>query len=296
MVSPAEDIILRFGIAEGRNPQANSVAEALAAFVEVLQSAAEVVDPETRLSVELVGVEPGSQMFKLALRKVHEFGEQVEAGADQYPLYKKAAIALGGLIGGTMVVNAVTPDPRIPEDQMVVFQEMNQNVAASVQLQRDSARFWGINHDDPAIEHVDVLNGFDRSPIYQVPRVEFADRSGLWTGDSDEIATTTEPRTATWDVILVKPVLVPERRRWTFAREGLEFSALMTDKAVLQAIHERTLPIQLAEGFPMKIEVQYRERFEGNAWLPVPGSHRVKRVIAPRPEVGSGPLFAAGPP
>lgn len=295
VVSPAEDIILKFEIVKGRRPKAQSVAEALAAFVEVLQSAAEAIEPGSTLTVELVGVEPGSQMFKLALNKLHAFGQQVADGADDYPLYKKAAIALGSLIGGTLVVNAVTPDPRIPQDQMAVFIETNANMAESVQLQRDAAKFWGINQDEPAFERVDVLNGFDRSPIYQIPRGEFADRSGLWAGDV-ELSSTTEPRTATWDVILVKPVLVPERRRWTFARDGLEFSALMTDESVLQAIHDSTLPLQLAEGVPMKVEVQYRERFVGNAWFPVPGSHRVKRVISPRPKVNSGPLFATSAP
>lgn len=299
--SGQEDIILRFEIAPGKSPEADSVAQAISAFVEVLRTAAGVIEPESGLSVELVGVEPGSQMFKLALRKVHGAAEQIAAGAADYPLYKKAAIALGSLIGGTVIVvsitNAMTPDPRIPPDQMAVFEQMNQRMAESVELQRQSARFWGIMQDEPAFDQVDVLNGFDRSPVYQVPRSEFAERSGLWSGDGqDEISATVERRTATWDVILVKPVLVPEQRRWTFAREGLEFSALMADKTVLQAIHDRTLPLQLAEGVAMKIEVQYRERYDGKAWLPVPGSHKVRRVLSPRPPVSSSPLFAPSKP
>ena len=291
------DLILRFEIVQGTSPEADSVAQAIAAFVEVLRSAAGVVEPESALSVELVGVEAGSQVFKLGLRRLHDAARRVADGAEDYPLYKKAAIALGGLIGSTIVIvgitNLMTPDPRIPDDQMAVFEQMNRNMAESLELQRDSARFWGIMQDEPAFDRVDVLNGFDRSTVYQVPRSEFAARSGLWTGDAQEEAPSIEKRTATWDVILVKPVLVPEERRWTFAREGLEFSALMTDKAVLQAIHDRTLPLQLAEGVTMKIEIQYRERFDGKVWLPMPGSHRVKRVLAPRPPVGSGPLFSA---
>jgi hypothetical protein len=49
----------------------------------------------------------------------------------------------------------------------------------------------------------------------------------------------------------------------------------------------------MAEGIPMKIEIQYRERFDGKVWLPVPGSHRVKRVLSPLPNLASGPLFSA---
>jgi hypothetical protein len=289
-----EDLILKFEIAPGRSPEAESVAQAIAAFVDVLRAAANVVDPDSSLSVELVGVEPGSQMFKLALRNA---AERVRAGADRFPLFKRAAITLGPLIGTTLltvtITNLITPDPRIPADQMAVFDEMSRNMAASVELQRQSARFWGITQDEPAFNGVDVLSGHDRTLVYQVPRSEFAERSGIWSGDAAEVTALVERRTATWDVILVKPVLVPEQRRWTFARDGLEFSALMTDKSVLQAIHDRTLPLQIAEGVTMKIEVQYRERFDGKAWLPVPGSHRVKRVISPRAEPSLAGLFSA---
>lgn len=291
------DIILKFEIAPGKNPEAESVADALDAWVDVLRAAAGVIAPGESLSVELVGVEPGSQVFKLALRKMEDAAQSVKRGAEEFPLVSKAAMTLGGLIGGTMmmvsITNAMTPDPRIPADQMAVFEEMNRNLAESVDLQRESARFWGIMQDEPAFEQLDVLRGFDRQPVYQVPRGEFAERSGLWSGDDTDVTATVETRRATWDVILVKPALVPEERRWTFAREGLEFSALMTDKAILQAIHDKTLPIQVAEGIAMKIEVQYRERLDGKAWLPVPGSHRVKRVLSPLPPQDSGPLFPA---
>lgn len=293
VVEASADLILKFEIVQGQSPEADSVAQAIAAFVDVLRSATAIVDPDSTLSVELVGVEPGSQMFKLALRDV---AKRIKSGAGKFPLFKRWAITLGPLIGSTVLVvtvdNLITPDPRIPDDQMVVFEEMNRNMAESVQLQRDSARFWGIMQDEPAFGGLFVLNPLDRSPVYEVPRGEFAERSGIWTGDSEVVATV-ERRIATWDVILVKPVLVPEQRRWTFARDGLEFSALMTDKTVLQAIHDRTLPLQLAEGVQMKIEVQYRERWDGKVWIPVSGSHRVKRVISPRAEPALVGLFAA---
>lgn len=294
------DLILKFEIAPDKNPEAESVADALDAWVDVLRAAAAVVAPGEGLSVELVGVEPGSHIFKLALRKLEDAAQRVKAGADEFPLVSKAAMTLGGLIGGTMIMvsitNSMTPDPRIPDDQMAVFEEMNRNLAESVELQRESARFWGIMQDEPAFDRLDVLRGYDRAPVYQIPRSEFAERSGIWSGDSELDTPTVETRRATWDVILVKPTLVPEERRWTFAREGLEFSALMTDKAILQAIHDKTLPIQMAEGIAMKIEVQYRERFDGKAWLPVSGSHRVRRVLHPVPgslPPESTPLFAA---
>jgi hypothetical protein len=129
--------------------------------------------------------------------------------------------------------------------------------------------------------------------MYSIPKAEFAERSGLWSGDSDEAPTpATETRTATWDVILIKPVLVPEPRRWGFARDGIEFSALMSDKSFLDAIHNNTLPVRMAEGIRMKLEVKYREHFDGEAWIPVPYSHKVSRVLDPLPPISPTPLFA----
>ncbi|WP_390479171.1 hypothetical protein, partial [Altererythrobacter sp. MTPC7] len=123
-------------------------------------------------------------------------------------------------------------------------------------------------------------------------------RHGLWTGDApEEERSVTETRTATWDVILLRPVLVPEPRRWGFMRDGNEFSALMTDREFLQAIHDKTLPVRMAEGIRMKLEVKYREEFDGNAWIPVKSSHRISRVLDPLPPLGPTPLFPnADPP
>ena len=292
------DLILKFEIAPNRSPEAQSVAEAINAYVDVLRAAASVVEPGSSLSVELVGVEPGSQLFRLALRKLEDAAERVKKGGEEYPLVSKTALALAALIGstviGTAITHELTPDPRIPPDQMAVFEKMENEMAQSLELQRESARFWGVMQDEPAFDRLDVLRGADREPFYQIPRGEFAERSGMWSGDAEEQSTQVETRRTTWDVILVKPVLVPEPRRWTFARDGLEFSALMTDKSILQAIHDKTLPIQMAEGISMKVEVQYRERFDGKAWLPVPGSHRIRRVLHPLPYLApdSAPLFS----
>lgn len=67
----------------------------------------------------------------------------------------------------------------------------------------------------------------------------------------------------------------------------------MEDQNVLDAIHNQTLPLKLAEGIAMKVEVHYREQYDGENWLPVSGSHKVKRVLSPMlssPEMP--PLFS----
>lgn len=293
------DLILKFQIVEGRSPNAEVAAEALAAFVDMLHAAAAAVDPDAKVRVELVDVEKGSQAFKFALRKVEDFGNDLLSGMSEFPLIKSAAITLGGLIGSTVLIvgvtNVITPDPRIPDDQMQVFEETRDLLKESTDLQREQMRFYSVLQDEPAYGGIEVLND-DYAHIYSVPRSEFAARSGVWSDEVAQFKPEYEPRTATWDAVLIKPVLVPLPRRWRFAREGLEFSALMQDPAVLQAIHDRTLPLQVAEGVMMKMQVDYREVYNGKVWIPVPGSYKVKRVLHPLPPVAPGPLFATGVP
>lgn len=290
------DIILKLEIVDGRTPDAENVANALLAWIDLLKTAGAIIDPEAELLVGLTGVEHGSNIFKLSMTRLETFAGQMKDGASEYPLVSKAAIGLAGMIGasviGVAVAGILEPDPRIPDDQMAVFEEQRELLRESVELQRQQNRFFGILHDEPAIESIDVLRP-DRTKYYSIPREDFAARSGLWTGGPESAVDQqgSEARTVLWDVILIRPVLIDAQRRWVFVRDGLEFSARMADKAFLQAISAKTLPIPLAEGIRMRIEVKYRETYDGSVWLPVKGSHRVTRVLEPLPPASPSPLF-----
>lgn len=293
------DLILKFQITPGRSPDAQNATEALAAWIDLLRTAAEVVEPGAPVRIVLVGVEEGSQVFKFGLERIQTFLSDMKEGMQEYPDISKALITLGGLITSTALVvaveNALTPDPRIPADQMAVFEEHRDLMRESVNLQKQQMRFYGILQDEPAYERIDVLLP-DRTVSYSIPRAEFSARSGLWDEDAAPVKLKPETRTATWDVTLIKPVLMPLPRRWRFAKDGLEFSAEMQDANILQAIHNKTLPIQIAEGVTMKVEVTYREIYTGTVWVPVSGSYKVKRVLHPLPPLSAGPLFAADRP
>lgn len=293
------DLILKFELVPGRSPDADNATLALSAWVDLLRATVAALEPDTEVRIELVGVEKGSQTFLFGMRKIGQFGADVLDGMSEFPLVKKAVIALGGLITSTTIVvgvtNALTPDPRIPDDQMVVFEETRDLLKQSVELQQEQMRFFGALQNEPAYDRIDVLND-ERALVYSVPRDQFAARSGLWLDEAEPFKPIVEFRKATWDVVLIKPVLIPEPRRWRFAREGLEFSALMQDPEVLEAIHNRTLPVQVAEGVMMKVEVNYKELYDGKVWIPVAGSHKIKRVLHPLSPVSLGPLFSPDAP
>lgn len=242
-----------------------------------------------------------SHLFEIrfGFERVETFLHDLKEGMQEFPLFSNALITLGGLIGSTVLVvgvtNAITPDPRIPDDQMAVFEETRDLMKESVELQKQNMRFYGVLQSEPAYERIDVLRP-DRTLAYSIPRSEFAARSGLWHEEVEQFTSKPETRLATWDVTLIKPVLVPVARRWRFAREGLEFSAEMQDPNILQAIHDKTLPMQIAEGITMKIEITYREIYTGTVWVPVAGSYKVKRVLHPLPPLSTGPLFATNRP
>lgn len=294
MIEP--DVTIRFEVRSGKVPDADNVIRALSAYVEILKTAAAVLDPGGRVEVGLAGVEDGSDIFKFILRRCENFGEHLRGGMAEYPLVSKAAITLGGLIGGTAIVigleNTLSADPRIPQDQMETFEENNRLLKESNDLQKREMEFYGVLQEEPAYDAIEVIRPHDGHVVYRVPREQFASRSGLWMGQPDAVTDPdSQTRTVTWDVILIRPVLVAEPRRWRFARDGLEFSALMNDQAFLEAIHDKSLPVKLAEGIRMKLELKYREVREGEAWVPVTGSHRVTRVLDPLPPRVVVPLF-----
>lgn len=118
-------------------------------------------------------------------------------------------------------------------------------------------------------------------PAVIIPKSQFPEKSGLW---SEQIEGSTEKTvTAIWTVVLVKPTLDHRPRNWRFARDGVEFSAKMTDRSFLEAIPAGRVPITLQEGIMMVIEVQYTERLNGQIWEYVPSTRKVTKVVSPRP-------------
>lgn len=291
------DLVLEFEIEEGRSPDLENVARALLAWNDAVKIAARAIDPSAELVVELVGVEPGSQRFKQIFRRVEDFAQGVEAGGAEYPLVWKHSKALAKCIAGGILVAAIS-NVVTSDDQTPVLEEIRDLLKEDRETRRASKDFYEIMQEEPAFSKIEVYeNEEDETPVYSVPRSEFSHRSGLFDAEEDDAPIeSVRPRVVTWEVILVRPVLLGKPRRWTFARDGIEFSALMTDQAVLQALHDRTLFIPFAEGVMMQIEVIYKERLEGDIWIPLGDTRKVTRVLSPRVTLTPGPLFAANGP
>lgn len=292
MIMTDTDLILKFEIVDGKSPDLDNILRALSAWSDMMKVAGSIIEPDFETKIELVGVEEGSEKFLLGLRKINKGMHTIKSGSEDYDLIAKSAMMLGGLIGTTLFTIAVTPDDRIPEDQMQTFEENNRLLKESNELEKHRQRYYGILQEEPAIDSYEIARGHDEMVIYTVPRSEFYSLSGINQEDNFvEDKPMIEKREDTWNVILIKPVAISQPRRWTFIKDGLEFSALMVDENILQAIKNKTLPISVAEGVKMKIIIEYKEEFNGEVWLPVKQSHRVKRVLEPLPPVAPLGLF-----
>jgi hypothetical protein len=294
------DVTLRFDVKPGEVPNAENVIRALAAYIDILKAAGKAIDPGSVMEVGLAGVEDGSDIFKLTLRRCESAASHLAGGMKEYPHLSKVAITLGGLIATSVVVvaieNALSDDTLLSDEQMHVFEENNRLLRESTELRRREMEFYGILQEEPAYDAIEFIRPYGDQVPHRVPRSEFAERSGIW-GDQSEVIEdpTTRPASAVWDVILIKPTLVPEPRRWRFARDGIEFSALMGDRNFLEALHAQTLQVTLAEGIKMRIKVEYRETHDGENWIPERGSHRIVAVLDPLPPPPPSLLFPGSP-
>lgn len=286
------DLVLEFKLDEGRNPDIENVARALLAWSEAVQSAVRAIDPRIEVVVELTGVEHGSQRFKQALRFLEDIAEQVEEGGQEFPLIFQHVKTLAKMIAGGILM-AVVLGEVIPDDQLEELKAIRQLLEEDAELQRHSEEFYETLQEEPSISKVQIYEGSASSPTYSVPRAEFAHKSGFFKMRGNEQAELDEEeRIATWDVVLIRPVLVGKPRRWTFARDGVEFSATMNDQTVLEAIRDKSASIPFAEGVMMRIELVYKEEFDGSVWRAIPKTRSVRRVLSPRITLPPGALFA----
>lgn len=293
-----DELVLRLGLEDGRNANAEAAAQSLIAWVALLKEASRAIDPADELTVELLGTAPGSLQFPQVLRFVERAAKDISEGASDYPYLKKTAIGLA-LATSTAVLQTGIETALKPTVQVVsldvkdhkLLADMRDKVASSAAVQSAARRFYRTVEQDPAVDEVTVAETTSSEPLIVVPRSEFPERSGLWT--PEELPAPERTSHAVWDVVLLRAPFVPVPRSWGFMREGLPFSARMEDPAFLAAVGAGTIPITLQEGVEMQIEVEFKERREGQVWAYVEGTRRVLKVRSPLPVAKPLPLASA---
>jgi hypothetical protein len=231
------ELTLRLGLAEGRNANAAVAAEALLAWVALVQESARAIDANDNIVVELTGVSEGSLKFHSVLKTLDKALADIREGASDYPNLKAAAIALSLHTGIAIVQSSVTKamsDPvqkvELSDSDRRLLIDWRDKAAASVGVQQNSRRLLETVERDPAVTEITVIDARGTT-IIEIPRSEFPERTGLWEiSDAPPAERTVRD---VWDAVLLKAAFTPKRRRWTFLRDGLPFSALMDDAMFL---------------------------------------------------------------
>jgi hypothetical protein len=282
------EIVLHFEVAADRHPDTAVIAQALIDWVGLVRDAARAISPEGKIELTLVGNDVGSLRFPQVLKFIEGGLQNIDGAWVEYPLLKKAALGSAHVLAaaaiGLAVQSAATPEVQKVElsaEDRKILERMEVKIAESAEVKSSSRRFYETVSKDPAITGVGVAQDRQSLPSVIVPNTQFAERSGLFTQEIDEIPG--RKVTDVWDVVLIKAAFSHKQYRWNFSRDGLNFSAVMQDAIFLDAIKDGRVPINIQEGVVMKVEVEYTERLNGQVWESVPSSRRIKKVISPIP-------------
>jgi hypothetical protein len=296
----SDQIVLHLDVAPEQTADAEVVAQALLAWIDAARAASGVLDPFAELKIGLVSVEPGS----VQLRALFQFVEDrliapVADALTPYPRIKRyarqlaIATSIGIPTGLTIVVgeHVLYPEPPAAVHPIVreEFEADQRKIGEDLAVQKKVQQFYRVVERDKALTGVSVRDGSTMKPIVAVPKSEFADRSGLWSQQEPDAPT--RPQSAIWDVVVTHPALFSKPKAWKFRRDGLPFSAMMTDEQFLNAMREGTLPLHIQEGVQMRVKVEWTERLNGQEWEPITRSRKITKVISPKPDPLPAPLL-----
>lgn len=288
-----EELVLTLDLKPGAHADAVVAAETLIAWVQAIRETNNLIDPGSRVAVNIISAEEGSLRFRAAMRffENHVLGPPADY-LTEFPRLKKIVVATvigipAGLTLG-LVGSAVLPDATVnisPQERHAV-EQMQDKARNDPAVQKRVRTFYSTVERDSAVTAVSVAAGVDEPPILRVPSFEFAERSGVW--EPQEQAEHERHRKDEWQVIVTHAALRSTPHTWRFERDGMPFSAKMADEIFLAAIRDGTLPLTIQEGVEMLVEIQWTEHLRGQIWEADKKSRKITRVLSPRPRRSSG--------
>lgn len=269
----------------GEKADLEVVAQAVLHWVSGLRSAASAIDPSAQIRVELLNASEGSLSLNALLSWAEGQLAQVHHGGKKYPHLYALAVALalfvGEHVGGHYLDDFLGNGPvvALSEEDRALLRELIERAAKAPEVHSQSRRFFKSLEHDPSISGVGIAQQHGAKPTKLIPSTEFAQHSGLWAIEEDELERTLRP---VLDVILISPVLLPRPRSWTFRPEGLpEFQATMKDRRFLAALDQDHIRERLRTGIPMTIRLEVKEKKVDGDWVPQKKGRSVTEVISP---------------
>ncbi|RSV41504.1 hypothetical protein CA234_09525 [Sphingomonas sp. ABOLE] len=285
-------ISLYLDLAPGRVADLSVVAYAALAWDALIKEIASVVDPSLDVRVELVSGEDGSLWLRSLIKAISKVSKE----------HPWTAGALSAIVSTFLMfpVNhtvedmwkeifkaAGHEDGISDEDAKKIADHVTANLRNQVAVSHKQRIFREVERD-PSIIGLGSAPNIHRKPKTLIPRSQFFLLSGEHAAEVESFE-----RREIWkhdyNVVLVRPVLVADPRRWRFQHGGVEFSATMNDRVFLNAIGERHTGLELGEGIEMRVDLRVKQERHAGAW--VDKEQFVERVIYPTPAITSGLHF-----
>lgn len=283
-------VSIYFGLEQGAKADLETVASAAIAWSTAFKTMVGAIEPGLSVEVQLVDGDEGSLWLNTLLSFIEDKFEQIARGAERYPRLKALARGLAIIVVATPIQMTaenvwqavIGEEPELgqlsPEAQEQVKKAFRDVLAERV-AERERERFARIIVEDMRIEAVGIASKPTARPTVLLDRSQIANFVNRERVDAEQAEV--RKRTAVLDVLLVSPVLEEAERSWRFKQQGMpEFGAVMRDKGFLSAMGNREVHEELRFGIPMQIEIEFKERLDGEAWIVEERS--VTRVITPK--------------
>lgn len=281
---------LQLDFARHSGINATDVGKALIAWATAIQTAGEILDPSSSIIVDVVGVEQGC----LRLHAVLKFVEGALTSADNvltpYPklraglalnVFSMPGMIVAGALGALAYDQVKDAFADAPPAVQAATNEAARDLEESPAVRNGVQRFYRTLAASPDVESVRIYTTDPERPVVMVRRDQFAIYGGLF--NELEVDQERRPRQDVWDVIVTHPVIISKPRVWRFKRDGAAFKAKLADPFFLNAIKNRTLPMQVAEGTLMRVRVEWFEDHQDGHWVTDDKSFVISKVVWPAP-------------
>lgn len=283
-------VSLYFDLKKGSSASLDVVAEASLAWSSSLRALLAAVEPGLELEIEIVDGDEGSLWLNTIFKFIETGLTRIEAGGEKYPRLWALARGLAFIVVATPIaVTAedvwrwlVADEPQIEQLSPETKQELMRDFESLLQkkvAENQKRKFFQSIERDTTITGI----GLAGEPNEQGATITHRERYVSYLEDSGktEQIGLTRKRTEKLDVMLVSPVLRNAERSWKFMVPGMpEFGAVMKDKGFLDALARGDVHIEMREGIPMVIQIEFKEHMEGAVW--VTDERNVVEVISPQ--------------
>ncbi len=281
---PSDLLSLYIDLEPGEKADLEISSRAALAFAATVREIAGFLDPLSEVRLDLISTTEGSLSCNTKIKFITASGSKE---ITLYALILTAAFWIGSqvitYVAGREITatwehffgsNEVTLSDK---DKNEIVEKITKAIGAKIGADASKKIFAELDKDN-SVKGVGVSPRPEEKPIVIVPRSDFRRLGGMTIPDEVLPEDRKRKRIETRKVVLVSPVLVPDRkRRWKFRIGEQEFGAPIKDQLFLNDVFSGKHPILVKENVEMTVRLETSEEYINGAW--VERDHIVWQVI-----------------